>query len=59
MAKTTLNIGMVGYGFMGRPHSNAFLQAWRLVELDYKPVRNSGLARNAPRPAAFAARGGW
>ena len=23
----TLNIGLVGYGFMGRTHSNAFLQA--------------------------------
>ena len=26
MAKKKLNIGMIGYGFMGRAHSNAFAQ---------------------------------
>ena len=26
-----LNIGLVGYGFMGRTHSNAFLQAPQLL----------------------------
>ena len=25
--RKNLNIGLVGYGFMGRTHSNAFLQA--------------------------------
>ena len=34
----TLNIGLVGYGFMGRTHSNAFLQAPRYFDLPYKPV---------------------
>ncbi len=29
----TLNIGLVGYGFMGRTHSNAFLQAPRYFQL--------------------------
>ena len=29
----TLNIGLVGYGFMGRTHSNAFLQAPRFFDL--------------------------
>ena len=28
-----LNIGLVGYGFMGRTHSNAFLQAPRFFDL--------------------------
>ena len=37
-AKKPLNIGLVGYGFMGRAHSNAFLQAPRFFESDYQPV---------------------
>ena len=34
----TLNIGLVGYGFMGRTHSNAFHQAPHFFELPYRPV---------------------
>ena len=34
----TLNIGLVGYGFMGRTHSNAFHQAPHFFDLPYKPV---------------------
>ena len=33
-----LNIGIVGYGFMGRTHSNAYLQAPRFFKLGYRPV---------------------
>ena len=47
MAKKTLNIGMVGYGFMGRTHSNAFLQAGRFFDLAYQPVLKAVCARNA------------
>ena len=36
MAKKTLNVGLVGYGFMGRTHSNAFLQAPRFFDLPYR-----------------------
>ena len=42
----TLNIGLVGYGFMGRTHSNAFLQAPRFFDLPYKPVLKAVAARN-------------
>jgi predicted dehydrogenase len=38
MAKKKLNIGLVGYGFMGRTHSNAFLQAPRYFDLPFEPV---------------------
>ena len=34
-AKKELNIGIVGYGFMGRTHSNAFLQAPRFFDRHY------------------------
>jgi len=35
MNKKHLNIGLVGYGFMGRTHSNAFLQGRRFFGLFY------------------------
>ncbi|MEK7831390.1 MAG: gfo/Idh/MocA family oxidoreductase, partial [Acidobacteriota bacterium] len=46
MSKKTLNIGLVGYGFMGRTHSNAFLQAGRFFDLPYQPVLKAVCARN-------------
>src|SRR6266550_1006676 len=33
-----LNIGMVGYGFMGRAHSNAYQTVNHFFDLEYKPV---------------------
>jgi myo-inositol 2-dehydrogenase/D-chiro-inositol 1-dehydrogenase len=55
----TLNIGLVGYGFMGRTHSNAFLQAPRFFELPYKPVLKAVAARNEDRVKTFAANWGY
>src|ERR671919_9046 len=54
-----LNIGLVGYGFMGRTHSNAFLQAPRYFDLPYRPVLKAICARNADRAKAFAANWGY
>jgi myo-inositol 2-dehydrogenase/D-chiro-inositol 1-dehydrogenase len=54
-----LNIGLVGYGFMGRTHSNAFLQAPRYFDLPYRPVLKAVAARNAARVKAFAANWGY
>ena len=59
MAKKVLNIGMVGYGFMGRTHSNAFLQAGRFFDLAYQPVLQAVCARNAARAETFAANWGY
>jgi myo-inositol 2-dehydrogenase/D-chiro-inositol 1-dehydrogenase len=58
MAKT-LNIGLVGYGFMGRAHSNAFAQAPRFFSLPYRPVLKALCARNPDRAKAFAANWGY
>jgi predicted dehydrogenase len=33
----TLNVGMVGYGFMGRAHSNAWRKASNFFETGYQP----------------------
>src|SRR5574338_505900 len=59
MADKQLNIGLVGYGFMGRAHSNAFLQAPRFFTLPYRPVLKAMCARNADRARAFAANWGY
>jgi len=55
----TLNIGLIGYGFMGRTHSNAFLHAPRFFELPYRPVLKAVAARNEERVKAFAANWGY
>ena len=59
MAKKPLNIALIGYGFMGRTHSNAFLQAPRYFDLAYQPVLKTVVARNADRVKAFAANWGY
>ena len=55
----TLNIGLVGYGFMGRTHSNAFLQAPRFFKLPLKPVLKAVAARNTERVKTFADNWGY
>jgi len=59
MAKKQLNIGIVGYGFMGRTHSNAFLQAGRYFDLSYQPVLKAACARNIERAKTFAENWGY
>jgi myo-inositol 2-dehydrogenase/D-chiro-inositol 1-dehydrogenase len=59
MANKPLNIGLVGYGFMGRAHSNAFLQAPRFFNLSYQPVLKAMCARNPDRAKTFAANWGY
>src|SRR4029450_1597296 len=54
-----LNCGLVGYGFRGRTHSNAFLQAPRYFDLPFKPVLKAICARNAERANAFASNWGY
>jgi len=59
MAKKSLNIGLVGYGFMGRTHSNAFAKAGQFFDLEYRPVLKAVCARDAAKVAAFAAQWGY
>ncbi|HEX4230736.1 MAG TPA: Gfo/Idh/MocA family oxidoreductase [Bryobacteraceae bacterium] len=58
-SKRNINVGIVGYGFMGRTHSNAFLQAGHFFDLSYQPVLKAVCARDAGRAAAFAANWGY
>jgi predicted dehydrogenase len=52
--KKKLNIGLVGYGFMGRTHTNAFVQAPRYFDLPFEPVLKAVSARNRARLETFA-----
>jgi predicted dehydrogenase len=58
-AKRPLRIGLVGYGFMGRTHSNAFLQAGRFFDLPCQPVLQTACARNPDRLKAFGENWGF
>jgi len=55
MERKPLNIGMIGYGFMGRAHSNAYAKVNHFFpELAFRPVRKAVCARNRDRAEAFA-----
>jgi len=54
-----LNIGMVGYGFMGRTHSNAYAQVNHFFPSEYKPVLKAVCARNKEKAEEFAANWGY
>lgn len=54
-----LNIGMVGYGFMGRTHSNAYASVNNFFDLEYRPVLKAVCARNPERTKAFADNWGY
>ncbi len=54
-----LNIGLIGYGFMGRAHSNAYLKVNRFYDLEYQPVLKAVCARSADKVRAFADNWGW
>jgi len=49
-----LNIGMIGYGFMARAHSNAHRAVNRFFELERRPVLQAVCARDEARARAFA-----
>jgi myo-inositol 2-dehydrogenase/D-chiro-inositol 1-dehydrogenase len=59
MAKQKLNIGLVGYGFMGRTHSNAYRQAPVFFDVPYTLGLKAVCARNPERAKAFADNWGY
>ena len=54
-----VNIGMVGYGFMGKAHTNAYCQAPRFFPCEYRPVLKALCARNAEKAKSFADNWGY
>ena len=58
MAKQ-LRIGMIGYGFMGRAHSNGYNRVKDFFDLEYLPKLQAVAARDADKAQAFADRWGY
>jgi len=58
-SRETLNIAMIGHGFMGRAHSNAFQQAGRFFDTPFELRRKVICGRDRPTLEAMAARWGW
>ncbi|NND34332.1 MAG: Gfo/Idh/MocA family oxidoreductase [Saprospiraceae bacterium] len=54
-----LNVGIVGYNFMGKAHSNAWLQASKFFDLKAKPVLKVACGRSESAVKAFAKTWGW
>src|SRR5579884_4295918 len=59
MSKSKLNIGVVGAGFMGRTHSNAYRQVNQFFDTDYQPVLKAICARNRDNAESFARKWGY
>ncbi len=57
--KKPLNIGMIGYGFMGRAHSNAYRKVNNFFDLNHQIVLKAACARDAAKVKAFADNWGY
>jgi len=58
MAKT-LNVGVIGYGFMGRTHSNAYHRVTDFFDIPYDPVLKVACGLEADEAKAFADNWGY
>ncbi|HTQ37981.1 MAG TPA: Gfo/Idh/MocA family oxidoreductase [Pirellulales bacterium] len=54
-----INLGLVGYGFMGRAHSNAYRKVNNFFNLEYRPVLKAVCARDEKKAKAFAEKWGY
>ena len=59
MMTKPLNIGMIGYGFMGRAHSNAYRRVNNFFDLAYQPVLKAACARSLDKVKPFADQWGY
>ncbi len=59
MATKTLNVGMIGYGFMGRAHSNAYKQVGQFFPSSYKVVLKAACARDGAKAKEFGDQWGY
>src|SRR6266446_2756693 len=54
-----LNVGIVGYGFMGRAHSNAYRKVNNFFDLKHKIVLKAACGRTLEKTQAFADKWGY
>ena len=57
--KKSLRIGLIGYGFMGRAHSNAYAKVNHFFPLEHQVVLKSVCARDEAKVKAFADNWGY
>ena len=56
----SLNVAMIGYGFMGKAHSNAYRKVGNFFpDLEHRPVLKCLCARDAAKAGAFAETWGY
>lgn len=55
----SLNVGLVGYKFMGKAHSGAYQAVGRFFDPKLKPVMKAVCGRNQQAVEEFAKRWGW
>jgi predicted dehydrogenase len=55
----TLNVALIGQGFMGRTHSNAWGQVAKFFKPPLKPVMHSIFGQPDENPTVFADNWGW
>ncbi len=56
---STMNVAMIGQGFMGRSHSNAWGQVGKFFDPPLKPVMHTVYGQPEENPQAFADNWGW
>jgi predicted dehydrogenase len=54
-----INVAMIGQGFMGRSHSNAWGQVARFFEPPVQPIMHTVFGQAEENPQAFAENWGW
>ena len=59
MPKKQLRVGMIGYGFMGRAHSNAYKQVGQFFPSQHEVILKAACARDADKIKAFADQWGY
>jgi predicted dehydrogenase len=59
MARPSLNVGMIGYNFMGKAHSNAWRQAPRFFDLPAEIVLHTVCGRSLKNVEAAREQLGW
>ncbi len=59
MARKPLRVGLIGYGFMGRTHSNAYRKVNNFFDLEYQPVLKTVCGLVEEEAKAFADRWGY
>ena len=57
--KKKLNVGVIGCGFMGRVHSNAYRKVGQFFDLEHEPVLKVICDNNEKKVKEFAANWGW